>query len=62
MKDARIKKITLREVRTEDDVSTLEATINDDGDLVRFSGTLGNNNRSIRARFTPDDGNCQWNK
>lgn len=34
MRDVRIKKITLREVRTEDDVSILEAIINDDGDLT----------------------------
>ena len=41
MKKSRIRKITLRERRTEEDVSILEAMINDDGDLVLEGHDVG---------------------
>ena len=41
MKDPRIERITLRETRTEDDVSILEAIINEDGNLMLEGYDLG---------------------
>lgn len=41
MRDVRIKKITLREVRTEDDVSILETIVDDDGNLILDGYDLG---------------------
>ncbi len=56
MKDSRIKSITLRLDRTERDFSTLEAMIDDDGDLLLEGYDLGEAPR----KFWGDDDYEYW--
>tara|TARA_R110002153_G_scaffold120128_1_gene265329 strand:- start:521 stop:1327 length:807 start_codon:yes stop_codon:yes gene_type:complete len=37
-------------------------TMNDEGDIVNFTGNLGNLNKSINVTFTPGNGKCRWTK
>lgn len=51
MEESKIREVTLREIRTEKDVSILTASINDDGDLVLEGYDVG----EAPKRFWGDD-------